>query len=168
MSDSLPANDSDDFGSGGLTIGVSPDGESIHMLAESDDGAVTTLRLSREAANQVRLTLARALSLAAELPESFADYPMSVTEAKGEFNRDSDSWTNRDALIAALRDLDANTNFRNENDEVQMTVVLQYVLNTSDDDEPHYIQSYTSQGPLVEVLGIMEMAKHDMLSQARD
>lgn len=38
---------------------------------------------------------------------NFADYPMSVSETRGDKQGDPNAWTCRDILIRALRDLDA-------------------------------------------------------------
>lgn len=38
---------------------------------------------------------------------SFAQYPVSIAEAKASAKKDGSLWTPRDALISALRDLDS-------------------------------------------------------------
>ena len=41
-----------------------------------------------------------------DYPDSFKDYPASVTEIKSDKTDDGSDWTPRDVLIAALRKLD--------------------------------------------------------------
>lgn len=43
----------------------------------------------------------------AAAPESFANYPKSISEIRGDKSDNGKDWKPRDALIAALRDLDS-------------------------------------------------------------
>lgn len=53
------------------------------------------------AANRTRFA-----TVSVTTPESFADYPQSVTERRSDEDGNAAKWTPRDALIAVLRDLD--------------------------------------------------------------
>lgn len=161
-----PANDTV---SGGLTMTpfTSPENPDIimEMTATSDEGHVTSMRFTREAIVTLRALLGNFLNGAADLPDTFVDFPMTITEARGELNGDSDSWTPRDVLIAALRDLDSNINFRTDDDTIERTFVVSYVRQP---DGSHYLQTYDSAGSIVELVGILSMAQRDILNAAAD
>ena len=93
-----------------------------------------------------------------EPPESFADYPVSVLEAKA--NRSSQGagvWTCRDALIACLRSID--------NGEVQASEIAIIVKNEEGETSSfEYWQRCESTSSL---LGIYATASFDTLSRMR-
>jgi hypothetical protein len=83
--------------------------------------------------------------------ETFADYPLTIGEAKSDKTRDGADWTPRDALISVLRDIDDG--------KVDLTGVVICM---------HFREggcSFAQATPsLIHSLGIIERAKHIILT----
>lgn len=86
-----------------------------------------------------------------ELPENFADYPKSIAEIKGEKLQaqgkgGADEWSPRDALIAALRDIDSG---------VEKPVQIYIAMEVKDAEFTSRFPSYVSCGNRLIVMGLL-------------
>lgn len=91
----------------------------------------------------------------AKLPESFAEYPLSVTERRA-LKKDGDAakWLPRDALISILRRIDSG--------EIKPEALIVIIR---EEDEEGTITRYSNASPnLHTALGLLEHVKYRLLT----
>lgn len=91
-------------------------------------------------------------------PESFADQPVSILEARANRTRGgADVWTVRDALLAALRDHDSGADVP-EGFMLDQVVIIMVATGPDNDTAFRYYQRVKSR---LEHLGILDTARFD-------
>ena len=93
-----------------------------------------------------------------EYPDSFADQPVSILEARANRTRGgADVWTVRDALLAALRDHDSGADVP-EGFMLDQVVIIMVATGPDNDTAFRYYQRVKSR---LEHLGILDTARFD-------
>ncbi len=88
------------------------------------------------------------------MPENFKDMPESIAERKAFLQNDCSQWAPRDALINILRQIDSG----------QINPDGMVVCWFEHKDDKTYTTCRRSRATVIEVIGLLELCKHDILS----